>query len=377
LNLKPGSSEDSDDGDGESFPTPTVYDATGHGSPRAEQKDGSRHAVSLHHLAAGWPTPMAGTNRTSRKAQEERPTSGPSRGGPSFGLADVVEKRENFPTPTASDASGGPGNSGREGGDNLRTAIAKFPTPTVMDAAGFRGSMMEGRTSENHGRTLTGKVLEGEGQHWPTPRAKDWKGADPAREENRSGKRHAGDDLSTAVDKREMWPTPMSADANGVGGVASRSAGRQTMLHHAVKSYPTPMAGPTDPRDGGGAGGVALATVATDNPDAPRGQLNPDWVEWLMGWPVGWTSTEPLSPEALVAWDEGMSQRTWWHSEPPGIPRIAVGVPSRVSRLKAIGNGQVSLCAATAAPALLEMLTQIDAVYENKPEITLADLLGE
>ncbi len=24
------------------------------------------------------------------------------------------------------------------------------------------------------------------------------------------------------------------------------------------------------------------------------GQLNPPWVEWLMGWPIGWTDLKPL-----------------------------------------------------------------------------------
>jgi hypothetical protein len=24
------------------------------------------------------------------------------------------------------------------------------------------------------------------------------------------------------------------------------------------------------------------------------GQLNPSWVEWLMGWPIGWTDLKPL-----------------------------------------------------------------------------------
>lgn len=24
------------------------------------------------------------------------------------------------------------------------------------------------------------------------------------------------------------------------------------------------------------------------------GLLNPDWVEWLMGWPIGWSALEPL-----------------------------------------------------------------------------------
>jgi len=32
------------------------------------------------------------------------------------------------------------------------------------------------------------------------------------------------------------------------------------------------------------------------------GQLNPDWVEWLMGWPIGWTSTEPMGKEVFGQW---------------------------------------------------------------------------
>jgi len=38
---------------------------------------------------------------------------------------------------------------------------------------------------------------------------------------------------------------------------------------------------------------------------------------------------------------------SWWQSE-PNVGRVADGVAARVDRLKAIGNGQVPLCAATA-----------------------------
>jgi len=38
---------------------------------------------------------------------------------------------------------------------------------------------------------------------------------------------------------------------------------------------------------------------------------------------------------------------SWWQSE-PDVGRVANGVAARVDRLKAIGNGQVPLCAATA-----------------------------
>ncbi len=51
-----------------------------------------------------------------------------------------------------------------------------------------------------------------------------------------------------------------------------------------------------------------------------------------MGWPVGWTSIVD-SPD--------ISEHTW-DVEP--CPRVATGVPNRVGRLKAIGNGQVPQC---------------------------------
>lgn len=44
----------------------------------------------------------------------------------------------------------------------------------------------------------------------------------------------------------------------------------------------------------------------------------------------------------------------WWDSE-PNVGRVANGVASRVDRLKAIGNGQVSICAAKAWEILSEM----------------------
>jgi len=43
----------------------------------------------------------------------------------------------------------------------------------------------------------------------------------------------------------------------------------------------------------------------------------------------------------------GIGNRNWWTTE-PNVGRVANGISARVDRLKAIGNGQVPLCAATA-----------------------------
>ena len=49
------------------------------------------------------------------------------------------------------------------------------------------------------------------------------------------------------------------------------------------------------------------------------------------------------------------SFQSWWETE-PNVGRVADGVAARVDRLKAIGNGQVPLCAATAFKLLKERL---------------------
>jgi DNA (cytosine-5)-methyltransferase 1 len=47
------------------------------------------------------------------------------------------------------------------------------------------------------------------------------------------------------------------------------------------------------------------------------------------------------------SWRASIGDSQWWQVEPP-LGRVADGMADRVDRLKAIGNGQVSLCAATA-----------------------------
>jgi len=174
-----------------------------------------------------------------------------------------------------------------------------------MDSSGFCGKPDKGRQGPNSGRTLLGKVLEHEGlgphakKIWPTPKASP-SGPDYARMQREGS---GGDDLATAVAR---YPTPAARDY--------RSPNK--------KSY----------RDrGGGSKGEQL-------PNAVGGQLNPDWVEWLMGWPIGWTSTEPLDKEVFNQW---LNNAAPWEQEPPEIPRVAKGMKHRVARLRALGNGQV------------------------------------
>jgi hypothetical protein len=83
------------------------------------------------------------------------------------------------------------------------------------------------------------------------------------------------------------------------------------------------------------------------------GQLNPDWVEALMGYPRGWTDIEAEAAAGAdypARWLDG----TW----EDGIPRVAPEVKNRVNRLKCLGNAVVPRI-----PALLWRLIA-EAVWE-------------
>lgn len=70
--------------------------------------------------------------------------------------------------------------------------------------------------------------------------------------------------------------------------------------------------------------------------------LNPDWVEWLMGWPVGWTNLSKPCLGLIFPWD----------TEP--VPRVATNIPHRSARLRMLGNGQVPQAAVLAWTILHE-----------------------
>ena len=100
----------------------------------------------------------------------------------------------------------------------------------------------------------------------------------------------------------EKFPTPGTTECRSdtLNLVNRVSKGKQVMLTHHVRLYPTPSA--RDWKDTAGMAKTATnpdgserkrndqlarAVYATENPIS--GNLNPDWVEWLMGVPTGWT----------------------------------------------------------------------------------------
>ena len=89
-----------------------------------------------------------------------------------------------------------------------------------------------------------------------------------------------------------MLPTPTKTTAKqGANSMAGGSSKGRPLLHKAALTWPTPCAG--DYRTGYSAEGLAKQLEKRSKPlrdmAATGGQLNPPWVAWLMGWPLGHT----------------------------------------------------------------------------------------
>ena len=92
---------------------------------------------------------------------------------------------------------------------------------------------------------------------------------------------------------QKMWPTPQSRDYKGPSGRSMK--GEENDLPNAVKMWPTPRA--SEWKDVGPVGSKShthmdkrdYLCAKVKDPEQPTGSLNPQWVEWLMGYPIGWT----------------------------------------------------------------------------------------
>jgi hypothetical protein len=129
---------------------------------------------------------------------------------------------------------------------------------------------------------------------WPTP-------TQDMATERKKKYAQGGKPLTMAVqeaEQKKMWPTPrasaaMSEKSESIKKRVERKGRLGAKLEESVAMVPTPTA-----RDYKGARKPETLKKAGRNennslPDKvaarQKGSLNPDWVEWLMGYPPGWT----------------------------------------------------------------------------------------
>lgn len=171
-----------------------------------------------------------------------------------------------WPTPTVHGNHNQPGAS-KNAGWGLSSAVKLWTTPSASDST--RGGKI---TSNMSGTSLAQQINTPE--RWPTPKA-----TDSTRKDCPSERARNSPSLVSAV---KLWRTPQASDAN--------KWSNQSLAERLAKGQQVRLNTQVSPAGGQG------------------GQLNPEWVEWLMGWPIGWTELKPLVMDKFREWQRQHSQ---------------------------------------------------------------------
>jgi hypothetical protein len=191
----------------------------------------------------------------------------------------------------------------------LRNQVQAYPTPRVSDGNGPGEHGTDGldlRTVVARGGSTP--------QTWATPRSGKTTSEKPETWQKRKDRGDVATmPLGCQVDlaERSRYATPRAEDSQCCGN----HPGQQDSLNAVVRTAPggsTPPTYPTPTSLNGLNAGSSTRETAAIFQEEPQilGSLNPEWVEWLMGWPRGWTDCEhSVTDRCLNAWRR--RSRTW------------------------------------------------------------------
>jgi len=220
--------------------------------------------------STSWPTPSA--NKITQSGHllnqdgsdwdgKQKPHSAKTGKPVQTALTDAVLHHMNWPTVTTDSASSRT-KKYAQGGMPLSMAVQTWPTPRVSSANGPSQNEIE---MGNPKKRLETEVIVREPAQWPTPTVQD---SDKATKKMRDNHQN---NLTAVVFDQEMLPTPTTRDWKG--GYKEDALTRKDGKSRRFDALPN----------------AAIGGVGTD---IVSGHLNPDWVEWLMGVPTGWTALD-------------------------------------------------------------------------------------
>jgi hypothetical protein len=144
-----------------------------------------------------------------------------------------------------------------------------LPTPTTTAVSTTKTEQTYARNMSRTGHPTWQAVLAVAARKWPTPTDHSWKEKGYPAEYNR-----ATSGLGSVVLKPHLWPTPQASDCRNRGNADTPAVARRI---EAGKQ-------------------ITLTMTVTG------GQLSPTWVEWLMGWPLGWTDCAVSATDRFQKW---------------------------------------------------------------------------
>ena len=114
-----------------------------------------------------------------------------------------------------------------------------------------------------------------------------------------------GSNSRKALKQRQQWATPTVCGNYNQKGMSKTSGDG---LATQVKKWPTPVCQDSrhattrhlDPNNNYWKSNLGEVVMSLEPPT--DGRLNPMWVEWLMGWPLGWTDLKPLEMDKYQEW---------------------------------------------------------------------------
>lgn len=194
------------------------------------------------------------------------------------------------------------------------SGLWRTPSASVVDAKS-NVVKLTGRTAQDPQVGLADQVLAKEKAKWPTPNCDGYRSE------------YLGMTEKAASSKRgRAWPTPTvcgnynrkEASATSGDGLATAVATSLTMSDLVstdaqtakARMYPTATAtaykgwspnhnrAETDDR----LDYTIEREAFSHGQQTPPMRLNPDWVEWLMGWPIGHTDLKPLGTDRFQEW---------------------------------------------------------------------------
>jgi len=196
------------------------------------------------------------------------------------------------------------------------SGIGLWATPTTQEADSDCKLTASGRKKSVDGRDSRSLSLGRQVKLWATPRAGESKQGPSSTEKHlATGDWMLSDQVKTGIMSHKeavavkLWPTPRGSKvAASITMQAALNRIKKTGYHAnleeavAMKLWPTPRA--SDFKGSGPEGSKSqkymkdkhylCAMVATPQ----SGQLNPVWVEWLMGYPIGHTDCEHLEMQS-------------------------------------------------------------------------------
>ncbi len=199
---------------------------------------------------------------------------------------------------------------------DVKGSGSRLPAKTPSAADAYTGNMKKDEFRFGNSGSLAQEVESGfleTHRKWPTPQARDYK-------DTLNSRPNKQEHLLDRV-RQKMWPTPNTMDSmkgrtpEELKKQATYNKGKwgpklQTGNLRDAVMWPTPTksdhkgSGPTMVRKDGKLRGDRLDYATERNSDGSPtgGQLNPNWVEWLIGWPIGWTDLKPLAMDKYQQW---------------------------------------------------------------------------